>query len=99
MGKSGGAVLSSSLSIIFIHCSLKTCDRHDATLIATLIFAEKLVRVTDYSYLTQTNQSVQNTQKIIMSKDAKISLDAYPALLAWIDRVKNLSGYVPMDGV
>jgi glutathione S-transferase len=36
---------------------------------------------------------------VTLSKDANISLDAYPALLAWIDRVKNLSGYVPMDGV
>jgi glutathione S-transferase len=36
---------------------------------------------------------------VTLSKDANISLDAYPALLAWIDRVKNLSGYVPMDRV
>jgi glutathione S-transferase len=36
---------------------------------------------------------------VALSKDAKISLDAYPALLAWIDRVKNLPGYIPMDGI
>jgi glutathione S-transferase len=36
---------------------------------------------------------------VSLSKDAKISLDNYPAVLAWIDRVKNLSGYVPMDGI
>jgi hypothetical protein len=44
MGKSGGAAPSISLSNIFIHCNLKTRDRHEMTLSKRLIFAEKLDR-------------------------------------------------------
>jgi hypothetical protein len=45
MGKSGRAVPSSDLTIVFIHCNLKTCDRYDMTLSKRLIFAEKLDRI------------------------------------------------------
>jgi glutathione S-transferase len=36
---------------------------------------------------------------IALARDGKISLDAYPHVLAWIDRVKQLPGYIPMAGV
>ena len=33
---------------------------------------------------------------IALARDGKIELDAYPNVLNWIDRVKQLSGYIPM---
>ncbi len=36
---------------------------------------------------------------VALARDGKINLDAYPAVLAWIDRVKQLPGYIPMVGV
>lgn len=36
---------------------------------------------------------------VALARDGKINLDAYPAVLAWIDRVKQLPGYIPMKGV
>jgi glutathione S-transferase len=36
---------------------------------------------------------------IALARDGKIDLDPYPNVLAWIDRVKHLSGYIPMDGI
>ncbi|MEG4942492.1 glutathione S-transferase C-terminal domain-containing protein [Microcoleus sp. F4-D5] len=36
---------------------------------------------------------------IALARDGKIELDAYPNVLNWIDRVKQLSGYIPMLGI
>ena len=36
---------------------------------------------------------------IALARDGKIDLDLYPNVLAWIDRVKQLSGYIPMNGI
>ncbi len=36
---------------------------------------------------------------IALARDGKVELDAYPNVLAWIDRVKQLPGYVPMAGI
>ncbi|KKI98434.1 glutathione S-transferase family protein [Prochlorothrix hollandica] len=36
---------------------------------------------------------------VALARDGKVDLDAYPNLLAWIDRVKQLPGYVPMAGI
>ncbi len=36
---------------------------------------------------------------VALAKDGKIDLDAYPAVLAWIDRVKQLPGYISMAGL
>lgn len=36
---------------------------------------------------------------VALARDGKINLDAYPHVLTWIDRVKQLPGYIPMIGV
>lgn len=36
---------------------------------------------------------------VALARDGKIELDAYPNVLAWIDRVKQLPGYIPMAGI
>ncbi|HEY9631625.1 MAG TPA: glutathione S-transferase [Coleofasciculaceae cyanobacterium] len=36
---------------------------------------------------------------VALARDGKIDLDSYPHVLAWIDRVKQLSGYIPMAGI
>lgn len=36
---------------------------------------------------------------IALARDGKIELDTYPHVLNWIDRVKQLSGYIPMLGI
>lgn len=36
---------------------------------------------------------------IALARDGKIALDAYPDVLAWIDRVKQLPGYISMVGL
>lgn len=36
---------------------------------------------------------------VALAPDGKIDLTPYPNLLAWIDRVKQLPGYVPMAGL
>lgn len=36
---------------------------------------------------------------IALARDGKIELDAYPNVLNWIERVKQLSGYIPMLGI
>lgn len=36
---------------------------------------------------------------IALAPDGKISLDPYPHILAWIERVKQLPGYIPMVGL
>jgi glutathione S-transferase len=36
---------------------------------------------------------------VALARDGKIELDAYPNVLAWIDRVKQLPGYLPMAGI
>jgi glutathione S-transferase len=36
---------------------------------------------------------------IALAPDGKISLDNYPNVLAWIDRVKHLPGFVSMVGI
>jgi glutathione S-transferase len=36
---------------------------------------------------------------VALARDGKIDLDAYPNVLAWIDRVKQLPGYIPMAGL
>ncbi len=36
---------------------------------------------------------------IALARDGKIDLDPYPHVLAWIDRLKQLPGYVPMAGI
>ena len=34
-----------------------------------------------------------------LARDGKINLDVYPHVLEWIDRVKQLPGYIPMAGL
>lgn len=36
---------------------------------------------------------------IALARDGKIELDAYSHVLNWIERVKQLSGYIPMLGI
>jgi glutathione S-transferase len=36
---------------------------------------------------------------VALARDGKIDLDAYPHILAWIDRIKQLPGYLPMVGI
>jgi glutathione S-transferase len=36
---------------------------------------------------------------VALARDGKINLDAYPHVLAWIDRFKQLPGYLPMQGI
>lgn len=36
---------------------------------------------------------------IALAPDGKIDLDPYPHVLAWIDRIKRLPGYIPMTGL
>ncbi|PSN06429.1 glutathione S-transferase [filamentous cyanobacterium CCT1] len=36
---------------------------------------------------------------VALARDGKVDLDAYPSVLAWIDRIKQLPGFVPMAGV
>lgn len=36
---------------------------------------------------------------VALARDGKIDLDAYPNVLAWIERIKQLPGFVPMAGV
>nr|WP_263970345.1 glutathione S-transferase [Pseudanabaena sp. PCC 6802] len=36
---------------------------------------------------------------VALARDGKIDLDSYPHVLAWIDRVKQLPGYIPMPGL
>lgn len=36
---------------------------------------------------------------IALARDGKIELSAYPQVLAWIERVQQLPGYIPMAGI
>ncbi|MBD2329942.1 glutathione S-transferase [Alkalinema sp. FACHB-956] len=36
---------------------------------------------------------------VALARDGKIDLDAFPNVLNWIDRVKQLPGYIPMAGL
>jgi glutathione S-transferase len=36
---------------------------------------------------------------VALARDGKIDLAAYPYVLAWIDRIKQLPGYIPMAGI
>lgn len=36
---------------------------------------------------------------VALARDGKINLDVYPHVLAWIERVKQLPGYIPMAGL
>jgi glutathione S-transferase len=36
---------------------------------------------------------------VALARDGKINLDAYPHVLTWIDRVKQLPGYISMTGI
>ncbi|PSR13363.1 glutathione S-transferase [filamentous cyanobacterium CCP3] len=36
---------------------------------------------------------------VALARDGKVDLDAYPSVLAWIDRVKQLPGFIPMAGI
>lgn len=36
---------------------------------------------------------------VALARDGKIELDAYPNVLTWIDRVKQLPDYIPMAGI
>lgn len=36
---------------------------------------------------------------IALARDGKIDLDSYPHVLAWIDRVKHLPGFIGMAGI
>ncbi|MBD1874275.1 glutathione S-transferase [Nodosilinea sp. FACHB-131] len=36
---------------------------------------------------------------VALARDGKVDLDAYPNLLAWIERVKQLPGFIAMAGV
>lgn len=36
---------------------------------------------------------------VALAPDGKIALDSYPHILAWIERVKTLSGFIGMQGI
>jgi glutathione S-transferase len=36
---------------------------------------------------------------VALARDGKVDLDAYPHVLPWIERIKQLPGYMPMVGV
>jgi glutathione S-transferase len=36
---------------------------------------------------------------VALARDGKVDLDGYPHVLNWIDRVKQLPGYLPMTGL
>ncbi len=36
---------------------------------------------------------------VALAQDGKIALDVYPNVLAWIDRVKHLPGFIGMSGI
>ncbi|MCP9929219.1 glutathione S-transferase [Cyanobium sp. AMD-g] len=36
---------------------------------------------------------------VALARDGQIELDAYPNVLTWINRVKELPGYIPMAGI
>jgi glutathione S-transferase len=36
---------------------------------------------------------------VALARDGKINLDVYPQVLDWIERVKQLPGYLPMAGI
>lgn len=36
---------------------------------------------------------------IALARDGKIDLDPYPQVLGWIDRLQQLPGYIPMQGI
>lgn len=36
---------------------------------------------------------------VALARDGKVDLDKYPNVLAWIERVKQLPGFVPMAGI
>jgi glutathione S-transferase len=36
---------------------------------------------------------------VALARDGKINLDIYPHVLAWIDRIKQLPGYISMTGL
>jgi glutathione S-transferase len=41
----------------------------------------------------------QSIPYVALAPDGKINLAPYPHVLAWIDRVKQLPGYLPMIGL
>lgn len=81
---------------------------------ATSINIERAEQKSDY-ILTQLNQHLSTRMwlefdhptiadiavfpYVALSRDGKIDLDVYPDVLAWIDRVKQLPGYIPMAGL
>jgi glutathione S-transferase len=36
---------------------------------------------------------------VALARDGKVDLDPYPQVLAWIERVKQLPGFIPMAGL
>lgn len=36
---------------------------------------------------------------VALAPDGKVSLDAYPHILSWIDRIKHLPGFIGMPGI
>lgn len=81
---------------------------------ATSINIERAHQKADY-ILTQLNQHLETRTwlefehptiadiavfpYIALAHNGKIDLDAYPNVLAWLDRVKQLPGYMPMAGI
>lgn len=81
---------------------------------ATSINIERTEQKSDY-ILTQLNQHLSTRTwlefehptigdiavfpYVALARDGKIDLDAYPHVLAWIDRVKQLPGYISMAGL
>uniref|UniRef100_A0A832M4B3 Glutathione S-transferase n=1 Tax=Oscillatoriales cyanobacterium SpSt-402 TaxID=2282168 RepID=A0A832M4B3_9CYAN len=81
---------------------------------ATSINIERAHQKAEY-ILTQLNQHLSDRQwlefdcptiadiavfpYVALAGDGKIELDAYPNVLAWIDRVKHLPGFITMTGI
>jgi glutathione S-transferase len=68
------------------HFILKQLDQHLSTRIWLECDRPTIADVAIYPYIS-------------LAQDGKIELDAYPNVLNWIERVKQLSGYIPMAGV
>ncbi len=51
------------------------------------------------SMITLYGHEISGNSYIALARDGKIELDAYPNVLSWIERVKQLPGYIPMTGI
>ncbi|MBW4690447.1 MAG: glutathione S-transferase [Lyngbya sp. HA4199-MV5] len=69
---------------------------------ATFILTQLDKRLSTHTWLEFDRPTIADVAVfpyVALARDGKIDLDAYPHVLAWIDRVKQLPGYTPMAGI